>query len=195
MSTQGVRVVNTDALPPNKVSPLEAGTSNVFQSAAMKSTNADIAQNTLINGSKGQNGGIKKHIKHFRGGNSAPVVVVSSAPSYDPNQSATNANNTKIAILANDTASKAALDIPGGSPAESAAITASQQKIYYGKGGSKTRRKYCYKSAKKGGNFPKWSCLSGGQKSQRLSKKNRYKKRKTRRCKARKNCKHLIRYR
>lgn len=197
MSTQGVRVVTTNALPSDKVEPLQAGASNVFQSAAMKSTNANVSQNTLINGSKGQNGGIKKQL---RGGNSnsnsAPVVVVQSATSYDPNQSATNANNTEIAILANNAKAGAALDIPGGSPAESAAITARQQNIYYGKGGSKRRRKYSYKFLKKGGSIPMWGCFSGGKKSRRHSKKCRYnKKRKTCRCNTRKKIKHLIRYR
>ena len=45
MSNPGQRIVQTGALPPNTVPPLEAGSSNVFQSAAMKSTNQNQLQN------------------------------------------------------------------------------------------------------------------------------------------------------
>ena len=53
------RVVQTGALPQNTVNPLEAGASNVFQSAAMKATNQNYLQNKLVNPS--QSGGIKKN--------------------------------------------------------------------------------------------------------------------------------------
>lgn len=178
MSITG-RVVQTGALPPNNVAPLEAGSSNVYQSAAMKSTNQNQLQNTLTK----QGGRPRKRKMQMRGGangvanNAAPVVVVAGAPSFDTNKGGTNANNVAIATLANKTSSQAALDgTVGGTQAQAAAISANQQNEYYGTGGSHRRRT----SYKKGGSFPVWGCFSGGKKSRRHKKSCKCKRRKTR---------------
>lgn len=177
MSSQ--RIVPTNALPPKTISPLEPGASNVFESAAIKSTNQNILQAKL---GGNQNGGIRRRNKRLRGGatgvasNASPVVVVAGATSYDPNPSATNANNTQISGLANMVSSQSALDVTvGGTQAQAAAISAKQDAVYNGKGGSRRR-----KSHKKGGALSIWSCLSGGKKSRRHHKSCRCKNRKTR---------------
>jgi hypothetical protein len=183
------RVVQTGALPANTVKPLEAGSTNVFQSAAIKSTNANNAQNNLINGPK--SGGKRRNKKLMRGGangvasNSAPVVVVAGATSYDTNKGGTNTNNTNIAILANNAKAGAAYDnTVGKGPSETAAISAQQQAIYSGKGGSRRRR-----HTRKGGSVPIWGCFSGGKKSRSQRRHNKNCK-----CKGKKTRKHLKRY-
>ena len=180
------RVVQTGALPQNTVNPLEAGASNVFQSASMKATNQNYLQNKLVNPS--QSGGIKKNKMRMRGGangvasNSAPVVVVTGAPSYDTNPAQTNANNTQLTALANTVAAQRALDgTVGGTQAQAAVISAKNEAIYNGgiKGGSSTKKKR-RASKKKGGSWPKWGCLSGGKKSRKHKKSCKCKRRKSR---------------
>jgi hypothetical protein len=56
--TSGVRVVDTNALPPNTVKPLEPGTNNVFNSAIASQNNANQMQNSL-----GKAGGKRKRKK------------------------------------------------------------------------------------------------------------------------------------
>jgi len=179
MSIQGERIVQTGALPPQTVPPLEPGAKNVFQSAAIKGTNDSVALATL-----GQNGGIKKRKMRMRGGangvasEAAPVIVVAGAPSYDTNPKSTDANYTQLAALANVTASQAALDkTVGGTQSQAAAISAQQQAVYNGTGGSRRRRA----SKKKGGAWPVWGCLSGGKKSRRYKKSCKCKRRKAHR--------------
>lgn len=183
MSIQGQRVVQTNALPPNTVPPLEAGSSNIFESAAMKSTNQNQLQNTLVK----QGGRVRKCKMRMRGGangvssSAAPVVVVAGAASYDPNPAATNANNMQLAGLANTVSSQAALDqTVGKSQASAAAISAQQQAVYNGKGGSSLKKKKIV-SKKKGGSWPVWGCLSGGKKSRRDKKSCKCKRRKSHR--------------
>jgi len=178
MSIQEQRIVQTDALPLNKVAPLELGAQNVFASAAMKSTNQNQLQNNLVN----QGGGVRKRKRHIRGGangvanESAPVVVVTAAPSYDTNPAVTNANNTQLATLANIVSSQATLDkTVGGTQAQAAAISAKNEAIYYGNGGSRRRT-----FDKKGGACPVWGCFSGGKKSRRYNKKCKGKGKKSR---------------
>jgi len=177
MSVQGDRIVQTDALPQNKVQPLEAGSSNVFQSAAMKSTNQNQLQNTLIK----QGGGVRKRKMRLRGGangvasNTTPVIVVSGPRSYDTNTHDTTLNNTLLARLANTVAAQGALDgTVGQSQASAAAISAKNEAIYNGKGGSRRRRT----TKKTGGAWPVWGCLSGGKKSRRHKKSCKFKRRK-----------------
>ena len=177
------RVVES-ALPLNTTKPLPQGANNIYTAGVITHKN-DVQQQVKLT----QNGGIRKKRKSrcMKGGNasvasnSAPVVVVSAAPSYDPNPDATNSINTQLAGLANITASEAALDkTVGEDQAAAAAISAQQQQQYFGsKGGSRIRRKLSQSKHKKGGSFPKWQCLSGGKKSKRHTKKYRYKRRKT----------------
>lgn len=182
MSVQGERIVQTNALPPQTIPPLEPGAPNVFASAAMKGTNQNQLQATL-----GQNGGIKRRKMRMRGGangvatNAAPVVVVAGAPSYDPNPAATNANNMQLAGLANTVSSQAALDgTVGQSQAVLAEAVNKQQSVYDGKGGSSSWKKR-RSSKKKGGAWPVWGCLSGGKKSKRHKKSCKCKRRKAHR--------------
>lgn len=182
MSVQGQRIVQTGALPPQTVSPLEPGAKNVFQSAAMKSTNQNEALAALGN----QSGGVRKRKIRMRGGangvasEAAPVIVVAGAASYDTNPAATNAINVQLAGLSNTVAAQKALDgTVGGTQAEAAAISAQQQAVYYGNGGSSWKKRRT--SKKKGGAWPVWGCLSGGKKSRRYKKSCKCKRRKAHR--------------
>lgn len=174
------RIVKTNALPENTIKPLPPGAKGIGDAVSISLTNQYKMQNTLTN----QSGGIKKNKMRLRGG-SPPVVVVGSAPSYyDQNlSSATNANNIKLAELANKVQSQQSYDnTVGKSQASVAEISSNNDKLYYGnKGGSKRRR-----SSKRGGSFPKWGCLSGG-KTRRICKNCKVKRKKT--------CKHLKRHR
>lgn len=181
MSSQP-RVVQTGALPPNNIQPLEPGSPNVFQSAIQKSNNQTASQMALIGGRK----------KRYRGGAAPlspapaqpPVVQVAAAPSYAVNKSATNDINTQIAGLAVSNQNNAAFDgTVNGNPGDTAVIAAQQQATYTGKGGSKSKSK-SKKHLKKGGSWPVWGCLSGGKKS-----------RKSRRSRRRKTRKHMKRHR
>jgi len=176
MSTQP-RVVQTDALPPNKVPPLEAGASNPFDSAIIKQNNQNIAQNTLAGNLK-QSGGKKR----YRGGAAllsfaqTPVVQVAAAPSYAINKDATNDINTQITGLAVSNQNNAAFDgLTNSSPGATAQIAAQQQATYSGKGGVKSKSR---KHLKKGGAWPIWGCLSGGKKSRKSCISKRRKSRK-----------------
>ena len=133
------RVVQTNALPPNVINPLPAGSTNIFSAGIIAQQNNNQLQNSLINGSK-QNGGIRRR-KRIRGGGTNPVVVVPSAPSYSP---ASSGNFKGLAELANTTAQQAVFDnTVKGNQSQVGAIAAQQHNAYYGvKGGSKrTRRK------------------------------------------------------
>ena len=176
MSSQ-TRVVQTGALPPNKVPPLEAGATNPFDSAIIKQNNLNNAQNTLAGNPK-QSGGKKR----YRGGAAplspaqTPVVQVVAAPSYAVNKDATNDINTQIAGLAVSNQNNAAFDgLTNASPGATAQIAAQQQAIYSGKGGSKSKSR---KHLKKGGSWPIWGCLSGGKKSRKSRRSRRRKSRK-----------------
>jgi hypothetical protein len=162
------RVVQTNSLPPNNVTPLEPGASNIFQSASLKSTNQNQLQSKLTN----QSGGTRRRL--LRGGGSVPVISVTPAPSYAVNKDATNANNMQLSQLANTVGAQSALDgTVGGTQAQAAAISTKQQAIYNGSGGY-------YRRNKKGGSWHKWSCLSGGKRTKKYKKCKRCKRRKTR---------------
>jgi hypothetical protein len=179
MSSQQ-RVVQTGALLPNKVPPLEPGSSNVFESAIQKSNVQTASQMALIGGKK----------KHYRGGTTSlspaptqsPVVPVVSAPSYAVNKDATNDINAQITGLAVSNQNNAAFDgTVNGNPGDTAIIAAQQQATYTGKGGSIKRRRTASKYnklGKKGGSWPIWGCLSGGKKSRKSRRTRRRKTRK-----------------
>lgn len=177
MNNQNIRVVETGALPINTAKPLPPGASSIGKAVIINQTEANNLQNKLAS----QSGGIKRRNMYLKGG-SAPVVVVKGAPSFDTNPGATNANNIKLAELANTAKANAAYDGTVGKGQSSVAVISNNNdKLYYGtKGGSK-KRKY---SCKKGGSFVAWGCLSGGRKSRRCKKCK---------CKRRKTCKHVKR--
>lgn len=165
------RVIQTDALPPNKIEPLEAGSNNVFNSAIQKSNNQNATQMKLIGGRK----------KRYRGGATQPPhVQVVAAPSYAVNKAETNDINTKIARLAVSNENYAAFDgTVNGNSGDTAVIAAQQQATYTGKGGSKSKSKSkSRKPLKKGGSWPVWGCLSGGKKSKKTRRSRRRKTRK-----------------
>lgn len=133
------RVVQTNALPPNVINPLPAGSTNIYSAGIIAQQNNNQLQNSLINGS--QNGGIRRRKRIRGGGTNNPVVVVPSAPSYSP---ASSGNFKGLAELANTTAQQAVFDnTVKGNQSQVGAIAAQQHNAYYGvKGGSKrTRRK------------------------------------------------------
>lgn len=182
MNNQGERVVTTNALPPNNQPNLEVGAINVQNSALLKQNNTNQLQNKL----GGQNGGKKRHKISLKGGatgvmsNSAPVVQVAPVPSYTVGKAETIANNVALATLANNTQSQAALDkTVGGTQSQAAAISAQQQAVYNGTGGTHKKRSH-RKYIKKGGSYPKWGCFSGGKKSRRNKKSCRQKNKKSR---------------
>lgn len=174
MNNKDIRVVETGALPINTAKPLPPGASSIGKAVIMNQNETNNLQNKLAN----QSGGIKRHKKKLKGG-SVPVVVVKGAPSFDTNPTATNANNIKLAELANTSKANAAYDdTVGKNQASVAIISNNNDKLYYGiKGGTK-KRKY---SCKKGGSVTSWGCLSGGRKSKRCKKCK---------CKRKKTCKH-----
>lgn len=179
MSTQP-RIVQTDAIPPQTINPLEAGSTNVFNSAIIKQNNQNQAQNTLA-----QNGGKMYKSRRIRGG-SVPVIVVPRAPSYAVDKDATNANNTAISTLANNAQNGAVYDNTlNGTQADVSLISSQQSAIYKGTGGSSYRKKRA--STKRGGSRTVWGCLSGGKKSRRHKKSCK--------CKRRKSCKLVKRHR
>jgi len=183
MNSQGVKIVQTDALPPNTVRPLEPGATNIYDSAIIKSNNQNQLQNKL----GGQNGGKRKPKRNMIGGSSNspnPVIVVAPAPSYAVDRQSTNANNTALASLANINQSQAVYDnTVNGTQADTAAISVKQNQQYYGTKGGTIKKRTRSKVIKKGGSYPKWSCLSGGKKSIKNKKSCRNKRRKT--------CKHV----
>ena len=191
MSSQQ-RVVQTGALPPNTVKPFPQGSNSVYTAGTVQQNNQNAAQNALV-GNR-QAGGKKRKLR-LRGGAPAPlspapsqppVVQVAAAPSYAVNKTETNSINTQIAGLAVSTQNNAALDgTVNGNQADAALISAQQQAVYSGKGGSIRRRHRTSSNSKKGGSWPVWGCLSGGKKSRR------YKKCK---CKRRKTRKHMKRH-
>ena len=159
------RVVQTGAVPSNNIKPFPDGSNSIYTAGVVTQQNQAKLQTSLA-----QNGGIRRRIK----GGSAPVIVVPPAPSYAPDQAATNANNMQLAKLANETQSQAVLDkTVNGNQADAATISAKQNAIYTGKGGSKRKRA----SNKRGCYWPKWGCLSGGK---RRTKKCKCKRRKSR---------------
>lgn len=134
------RVVQTNALPPNVINPLPAGSTNIYSAGIIAQQNNNQLQNSLINGPK-QNGGIRRSKRIRGGGTNNPVVVVPNAPSYSP---ASGGNFKGLAELANTTAQQAVFDkTVTGNQSQVGAIAARQHNDYYGvKGGSKrTRRK------------------------------------------------------
>ena len=166
------RVVNTGAVPANTTKPLPPGANNIYSAGTITQQNQAQQQATLA-----QNGGIRKKRKsrmRMRGG-AAPVVVVTPAPSYAVDKSATNANNTDIAKLANSTQNNARFDNTT-SQAQVAALSAEQDSVYKGTGGRKWSSSR--KLGKKGGSWPIWGCLSGGKKSRRYRKNCKCKSRK-----------------
>lgn len=181
MSTQGGRVVTTNALPPNNVKTLPPGATGIGSAVIIQSNMDNNSQNNLING---QNGGIRRRKRRMRGGafgvadNAAPVVVVPAAPSYDTNPQVTNQLNTQLAGLANTVAVQGSLDgTVNQSQDKVTPITAAQQETYYGTGGSSKKKRKSYN--KKGGTVPIWGCFSGGKKSRRHKKSCKCKRRKT----------------
>lgn len=178
MSSQS-RVVQTGALPPNNVLPLQPGASNIYQSGAIKANEQNQLQNALAGGK--QSGGKQSHRKQshrkksYKGGatpvaqvQTTPVIQVQPTPSFDPNKGGSIANNTAIATLANSVQNGSAFDkTVNGNQSEVAAISAQQRAAYNGnqKGGSR------------GGSLH-WGCLSGGKKSRKSRKSKRRKTRK-----------------
>ncbi len=170
MSSKDI-IVKSDALPQQTIQPLEPGANNIFQSGMMAQQNKAQLQHSLV-------GGIRRRKKtrkfrNIKGGDKGaqPVVLAPTAPSYDTNPKATDANYTKLTELAVGTQNNAAYDATVfGTPSDVAKISAVQQAPF--KGGRKMR------SLNKRGGF--WGCLSGGKKSRKHTKKCRC-KRKTKR--------------
>jgi hypothetical protein len=157
MNTQQ-KIIQSDALPPNTIKPLEPGATSIFDSAIIKQNNQNNLQNKL--------GGRKQ----FKGGN-PPVIQVSPSPSYALNKSETNAINAQITGLAVNNQNQMAYDklANNGNASDTAKIASQQQLIYNGKGGFK-----------RGGSWPNWGCLSGGKKSRKNCKKRKRRKRRSR---------------
>jgi hypothetical protein len=182
MSSQQ-NIVETGALPPNKIPPLTAGANNIFQSGMMAQQNQAELQNALIGGIKRRkkmrkSRRIRKLVKK---GGATPVVLAPAAPSYDTNPQATNANNIALTELAVSAQNNSAFDT-AKNESQVAEISSKQQAVYQGKGGNK------WASNKKGGSFIGWGCLSGGKKTRKHKKSRkcktcRYKRRKQRKTK------------
>ena len=173
MSSQP-RIIQTDAVPPNIQKPFPAGSNNVYNAGIVSQNNQNKLQNTLA-----QNGG-KMRKSRLRGG-ATPVIGVQPAPSYAVDKDATNANNIAIAKLANNAQSQAALDSTvNGNQADAALISAKQQALYSGRGGSSSKKRRSSSKSKIGGSWPVWGCLSGGKKSRKHRKNCKCKRRKSR---------------
>ena len=155
------RVVQTSALPLNRINPLEPGSTNIFDSAIIKQNNQNQLQNKLASQTGGKKNKNCKYKLSQLGGFSnikPPVVIVSPTPSYAVDKDGTMSNNIAIAKLANNTQTQAALDnTVNGNQSDVALISAKQQALYYGKGGrqkkikkkSKKHTKNCNKKTKK----------------------------------------------
>jgi hypothetical protein len=181
MSSQP-RVVQTNSLPLNTVKPFPAGSNSVYTAGVVDQKNQNLSQNSLV-GNK-QSGGTKRK-SCIRGGQ-PPVVQVTTAPSYAVNKTDTNNINAQITGLAVSAQNNAAFDgTVNTNQANVAEINANQNKTFYGSGGSRRRKRRV--SYKKGGSWPVWGCLSGGNKSRRYKKKCM--------CKRRKTHKHMKRHR
>ena len=169
------KVVDTGAVPDNTSKPFPIGSNSIYTAGVVLQKNQAQQQTTLSQG-----GGIRKKLKYksplMRIGGASPVVVVAGSPSYAVDKTATNANNTQLAKLANDAQNSAAFDNTT-SQSQVAEIAAQQQAVYNGKGGKK------WNSHKKGGSWPIWGCLSGGKKSRKYKKKCKCKSRKHRKTK------------
>ena len=162
MSVEQNPILNP-ALSPLKQQPFPSGSNSIYTAGQITQQNQAKLQTSLA-----QNGGVKKSRK-MKGGTTS--VLVNSFPSYTPNQAGANAANTEIASLALSTQNNATYDNVN-TQSEVAKIAASQSQ---GKTGG----------SKRGGSWPVWSCLSGGKKSRKYSRRksckcNRRKHKKTR---------------
>ena len=161
------KIITNSALSPLTQQPFPSGSNNIYTAGQLTQQNQAKLQTALA-----QNGGKKS--RYMRGG--ATSVLVTSFPSYTPNQAGANAANTQIASLALSTQNNATYDNVK-TQTEVANIAASQSQ-------SKTG------GSKRGGYWPVWSCLSGGKKSRKNKKSCKCKRKKHR-----KTRRHLQRYR
>jgi hypothetical protein len=169
-------IVANDAMPQQTVKPFPGGANNIYSAGVVEANNQNALQNALINPSSGG----KKRKYRFKGG--AAEVLVPPVPSYAPGSSQATTNNTALTSLALKTQNGAAYDnTVNSSPAEVASISAQQNSVYYGSGGSIKKKSISKSKYKKGGSWPKWGCLSGGKKTRRNKKKHMSKRRKTKR--------------
>lgn len=170
MNTE-LKIIDNTALPPQKITPLPPGASNIFEAGLITQKNEAALQQSLV-------GGIRRRKKSRRiKGGAIPVIVAPSAPSFDTNPELTNQLFGGLSELAMKTQNDAAFDrTVSGTQSEVAKIASEQQAPF--KGGRKRKT-----SNKKGGSF--WGCLSGGKKSRKHTKKCKCKKRKHKKTKRR----------
>lgn len=164
----------TSAMPPQKVTPLEAGATSPGNSALI-AANKDVENHMAL---IGKSGGSNKRSnrRQLKGGASgvassaAPVVQVPSVPGGAVNPEATGANYKALAEVSQQQAGQAVFDT-AQNPGDTAKIASEQQAMY--KGGSKKRTSKS--KSKRGGSWPVWGCLSGGRysKSKKQSRRKR----------------------
>lgn len=154
MSSQpNEQIIQPAAMPAQIAKPLPPGATSPMNAGYIKSEQQAVQQTALISSVK--TGGYRKRI---RGG--AASILVPAVPAGTVDGGSTQANYTKITTLAQTGAANAAYD-NASSPAQTAQIAASQNKLYQG--------------GKKGGSHVKWGCKSGG-KTKRKHIKNKYSK-------------------
>jgi hypothetical protein len=162
-----VKIIENTALPPQKITPLPPGASNIFEAGMITQKNEAALQQSLVGGIRRRKKMLKS--RRFKGG-AIPVIVAPSAPSFDTNPELTNQLFGGLSELAMKTQNDAAFDkTVSGTEIDVAKISAAQQAPF--KGGRKRKT-----SNKKGGSF--WGCLSGGKKSRKYTKNRKCKKRK-----------------
>ena len=148
-STDTTNVKQATAMPAQTMQSYPPGAYSMMTAGPALQQQQATAQQNLIKTSGGRR---RKHRRSLRGGNG--MVAVPPVPVSAPDPDYTRANYTALTNLAEVGASQAVFDT-AQTPADTAAIATQT-------GGSK-----------KGGSWPMWSCLSGGKKYRRKTRKSR----------------------
>ena len=134
-----VKIIENTALPPQKITPLPPGASNIFEAGMITQKNEAALQQSLVGGIRRR----KKMLKSRRlKGGAIPVIVAPSAPSFDTNPELTNQLFGGLSELAMKTQNDAAFDkTVSGTEIDVAKISEAQQALFKGVRKRKTSNK------------------------------------------------------
>jgi hypothetical protein len=125
-------------MPPQEVPAMPPGATSIYSAGLLKGQAQTDSQMALI----GKSGGRRRHKTHRRKtrGGSAPVVQVPAPPAGTLNPTQTANNYKDITQLAQLQSQQAVYD-SAKTPSQTASIAASQNALYSGKGGRKSRNR------------------------------------------------------
>lgn len=137
------KIIQPDAMPPQEVPAMPPGATSIYSAGLLKGQAQTDSQMALI----GKSGGRRMHRTHkhrthrrkTRGG-SAPVVQVPAPPAGTLNPTQTANNYKDITQLAQLQSQQAVYD-SAKTPSQTASIAASQNALYSGKGGRKSKHR------------------------------------------------------